>query len=248
MTNTELQIKGLLTELQARTDQMSVTVAKVEGLERELAAAQKNSDLAQAETYGQFDRARRAEADRDRLREALILCCAEVEHEVPHGCWATGPMTGDIVQDLIVCPGCTAVEAANAALNDSGEHPDTAMLEKRVAELEAALEQIGNVLGPGTCAACQCEGCAWEAKEAVRLAISALAHTATHSHSPVPEVGKMVEHPDTVKHCCGAAGFGREWPGEQRDVCPACAKRAEQWEREALEKALVRVIEEAERG
>jgi len=46
------------------------------------------------------------------------------------------------------------------------------------------------------------------------------------------------EHPDTVtvKHCCGAAGFGREWPGEPRDVCPACAKRAEQWEREALEK------------
>ena len=72
MTNTELQIKGLLTELQARTDQMSVTVAKVEGLERELAAAQKNSDLAQAETYGQFDRARRAEADRDRLRGELI--------------------------------------------------------------------------------------------------------------------------------------------------------------------------------
>jgi len=51
-----------------------------------------------------------------------------------------------------------------------------------------------------------------------------------------------------VKHCCGESGFGREWPGEQRDVCPACAKRAEQWEREALEKALVRVIEEAERG
>jgi len=180
MTNTELQIKGLLTELQARTDQMSVTVAKVEGLERELAAAQKNSDLAQAETYGQFDRARRAEADRDRLREVL--------------------------------------------------------------------KEIGNVLGPGTCAACQCEGCAWEAKEAVRLAISALAHTVTHSHSQVPEVGNMVEHPDTVKHCCGESGFGREWPGEQRDVCPACAKRAEQWEREALEKALVRVIEEAERG
>ena len=47
-------------------------------------------------------------------------------------------------------------------------------LEKRIAELETALEQIGNVLGPGTCAACQCEGCAWEAKEAVRLAIDAL--------------------------------------------------------------------------
>jgi len=45
---------------------------------------------------------------------------------------------------------------------------------KRIAELEKALKQIGNVLGPGTCAACQCEGCAWEAKEAVRLAIDAL--------------------------------------------------------------------------
>jgi len=73
MTQTELRIKELLVELQARTDQMSVKVARVEGLERELAAAQKNSDLAQAETYGQFDRARRAEADRDRLREALTV-------------------------------------------------------------------------------------------------------------------------------------------------------------------------------
>jgi len=115
--------------------------------------------------------------------------------------------------------------------------------ELRIAELEAdrdrlreALEQIGNVLGPGTCAACQCEGCAWETKEAVRLATSALSAT------------REPKHPDTVKHCCGESGFGREWPGEQRDVCPACAKLAEQWERETLEKALVRVIEEAERG
>ena len=37
MTQTELRIKELLVELQARTDQMSMQVAKVEGLERQVA-------------------------------------------------------------------------------------------------------------------------------------------------------------------------------------------------------------------
>ena len=61
-------------------------------------------------------------------------------------------------------------------------------LEKRIAELETALEQIGNVLGPGTCAACQCEGCAWETKEAVRLAASALTATGQQEH---PDTGRL---------------------------------------------------------
>jgi len=65
------------------------------------------------------------------------------------------------------------------------------------------------------------------------------------------------EHPDTVtvKHCCGESGFGREWPGEPRDVCQVCAKRAEQWEREALEEETPQLVEfavgvdeEADRG
>jgi len=158
--------------------------------------------------------------DRNRLREALEHASRRLCHNIDCDCEPDRMMY-------------------RRALSPTGEHPDTAMLEKRVAELEAALEQIGNVLGPGTCAACQCEGCAWEAKEAVRLAISALAHTVTHSHSPLPEVGKMVEHPaldalkeepkaDTPAHCCGASGFGKEWPGEPRDICPAC----EAWAKE----------------
>ena len=56
------------------------------------------------------------------------------------------------------------------------------------------------------------------AHAALKLVIAALSATGEQ------------EHPDTVKHCCGAAGFGREWPGEPPDVCPACAKRAEQWD------------------
>ena len=240
---------------------------------------------------------------------------------------------------------------------------------KRIAELEAdrgrlreALEQIGNVLGTGSCKDCQCEGCAWETKEAVRLVNNALSATGQRQHpdtasgiyvasrASIParaamwremrdqgapilsswidesgegetasfgelwqrivgeirssyglifyaepddlplkgayvEVGmalacdkpvivvtpsvafnhdgkrprplgswvahphvqfrddirsaidalKEVDHPDTVtvQHCCGAAGFGREWPGEQRDVCPACEAWAEQREQEA---------------
>ena len=71
MTKTELRIKELLVELQAHCDQMSVKVAKVEGLERELGDACKTRTLAQAEANRQLERARKAEADRDRLREAL---------------------------------------------------------------------------------------------------------------------------------------------------------------------------------
>ncbi|HUW10024.1 MAG TPA: hypothetical protein VM537_09860 [Anaerolineae bacterium] len=34
----------------------------------------------------------------------------------------------------------------------------------------------------------------------------------------LPEESKA----DKPTHCCGASGFGKEWPGEPRDICPAC--------------------------
>ena len=113
-------------------------------------------------------------------------------------------------------------------------------LEKRIAELEAALEHASRRLCHNI--DCDCE----PDRMMYRRTLSA--------------TGQQ-EHPDTVtvKHCCGESGFGREWPGEPRDVCQVCAKRAEQWEREALEKPLeeetpqlvefaVGVDEEADRG
>lgn len=46
------------------------------------------------------------------LREAYI----PDGHTAPHDCFATGPKTGDYIQDLIACPGCAAEDAYDAAL------------------------------------------------------------------------------------------------------------------------------------
>ena len=51
---------------------------------------------------------------------ALLAACKiarqELEHAVPSGCWSTGPLTGDVIQDHIICPGCTAISQIDAAI------------------------------------------------------------------------------------------------------------------------------------
>lgn len=37
-------------------------------------------------------------------------------HDAPYDCFATGPKTGDAIQDLVVCPGCQAKRLAEEAL------------------------------------------------------------------------------------------------------------------------------------
>jgi hypothetical protein len=49
-------------------------------------------------------------------REAVKDAREELRHAVPNNCWATGPNTGDPVNDLIVCPGCKLVAAFDRAL------------------------------------------------------------------------------------------------------------------------------------
>ena len=47
---------------------------------------------------------------------ALHLAEQALAHDVPGSCWATGPLTGGPIEDLIVCPGCRALHAIRAAL------------------------------------------------------------------------------------------------------------------------------------
>lgn len=64
------------------------------------------------------DKLSTAQAESRRYKEALDKALPVIEaglfHEKPESCWATGPMTGDPIEDLIVCPGCRALEAVAA--------------------------------------------------------------------------------------------------------------------------------------
>lgn len=42
---------------------------------------------------------------------------ANGDHSAPHDCYATGPLTGDPIRDLVSCPGC---ELAAALANIQG--------------------------------------------------------------------------------------------------------------------------------
>jgi hypothetical protein len=48
--------------------------------------------------------------------EALNLAREQLNHDVPDGCWSTGPKTNDFYQDFVVCPGCAALAKIDAAL------------------------------------------------------------------------------------------------------------------------------------
>ena len=50
------------------------------------------------------------------LIAALQGARATLVHEVPNDCCATGPLTGDPVEDLIVCPSCRAIHRIDSAL------------------------------------------------------------------------------------------------------------------------------------
>lgn len=51
-------------------------------------------------------------AQRDELLEALELGRTAIgEHIAPSDCYATGPLTGNYIEDLIVCPACRFISA-----------------------------------------------------------------------------------------------------------------------------------------
>lgn len=46
------------------------------------------------------------------LRNQLRLADIAIgDHNAPSDCYATGPMTGDPIQDLVVCPACAYLKA-----------------------------------------------------------------------------------------------------------------------------------------
>ncbi len=63
----------------------------------------------------------------------------ELKHDVPSGCWATGPNTGDVIEDLIICPGCRALSSgAGRALLDELEKLRTALDDMGFQEVDCA--------------------------------------------------------------------------------------------------------------
>lgn len=74
-----------------------------------------------------------------KVRTALELSVTANAHQVPSGCWATGPATGDAVQDMVSCPGCAAIAAAKDLLTSPSAFSRMAANAGRVPGLEAAL-------------------------------------------------------------------------------------------------------------
>jgi hypothetical protein len=55
------------------------------------------------------------------LIAALKAVKAEWPHEAPRDCYATGPCTGDPIQDFVACLGCALQKQIDAALIAAGE-------------------------------------------------------------------------------------------------------------------------------
>ena len=58
----------------------------------------------------------------DIIRRALRQAKAALEHS-DADCWASGPRTGNYVEDFIICPGCRAIHSIDLAFEelDKGE-------------------------------------------------------------------------------------------------------------------------------
>lgn len=56
-------------------------------------------------------------AAKDDALKAMYFAYSPEGHNSPQDCFATGPFTGNNIQDLIACPGCAADKKYKAALN-----------------------------------------------------------------------------------------------------------------------------------
>ena len=60
---------------------------------------------------------KRLRAERDALRKVITEGRRAIgDHFAPHDCYATGPMTGDPIRDLVQCPACSFIAMHDTAL------------------------------------------------------------------------------------------------------------------------------------
>lgn len=78
-----------------------------------------NADIAAAADLieAQAAELERLRAERDALRKVITEGRRAIgDHFAPHDCYATGPMTGDPIRDLVQCPACSFIAMHDTAL------------------------------------------------------------------------------------------------------------------------------------
>jgi hypothetical protein len=106
----ERQLAASLERERVTSDQLKATEASWKDQNYAANAMMRRAETAEA-------RITELEAERDRLRNAAGIALLALEpHNVPGDCWSTGPKTGDIIADHLVCPGCCALVSLRAAL------------------------------------------------------------------------------------------------------------------------------------
>ena len=126
----------------------------------------------------QFDKAetrlQQAEGQALGLRGALGLAKAALDHSVPASCWATGPMTGDPIEDLVVCPGCRAIRAIDVALSTPAP-PLWDLLTRLVGAAEGFVKAVGPPITACNCTRCTAQDAlktvAAEARQAMGMEV-----------------------------------------------------------------------------
>jgi hypothetical protein len=91
---------------------------------------EQDRDLSDGMMFPDFDVAiRQLLADNARLRGELADAEAAVRagfraigsHNAPDDCYATGPMTGNMIEDLVICPACDFINAHAPAITRARE-------------------------------------------------------------------------------------------------------------------------------
>jgi hypothetical protein len=90
----------LLAENETLRDDLNDARNSLEAAAEEL----READVVRAQLVGALREARRAIGD----------------HYAPIDCYATGPLTGDHIRDLVQCPACSAIAMYDAALTAAG--------------------------------------------------------------------------------------------------------------------------------